>query len=105
LSSTHYLIGDKHLGCYIPKEEKEIEPSPESKDKESIARQEKEVLIAKSQSLQSQDLAIVPKPSIPQNPPREEEIPPLESSDLSDTDGLDFQFHKRSLSKYNSDPL
>jgi hypothetical protein len=45
-------------------------------------RQEKEVLIAKSQPLQSQDLAIDPKPSIPQNPPREEEIPPLESSDL-----------------------
>ena len=68
---------------------KEIEPSPKPKDKESIPRQEKEVLIAKSQPLQSQDLAINSKPS-PQNPPREEEIPPLESFDLSDTDGLDF---------------
>jgi hypothetical protein len=46
-------------------------------------------LIAKSQPLQSQDLAINSKPS-PQNPLREEEIPPLESSDLSDIDGLDF---------------
>jgi hypothetical protein len=68
-------------------------------------RQEKEVLIAKSQPLQSQDLAIDPKPSIPQNPPREEEIPPLESYDLSNTDGLDFQFHKRPSSEYNSNPL
>jgi hypothetical protein len=62
-------------------------------------------LIAKSQPLQSQDLAIDPKPSIPQNPPKEEEIPPLESSYLSDTDGLDFQFHKRPSSEYNSNPL
>jgi hypothetical protein len=31
----------------FPKEEKEIKPSPEPKDKESIPRQEKEVLIAK----------------------------------------------------------
>jgi hypothetical protein len=46
-------------------------------------------LIAKSQSLQSQDLAINSKPSL-QNLPREEEIPPLESSDLFDTDGLEF---------------
>jgi hypothetical protein len=35
----------------FPKEEKEIEPNPEPKDKESIPRQEKEVFIAKSQSL------------------------------------------------------
>ena len=34
--------------------------------------------IAKSQPLQSQDLAINPKPSKPQNPPREEEIQPFE---------------------------
>jgi hypothetical protein len=47
-------------------------------------------LIAKSPPLQSQDLAIDSKPSIPQNPPREEKIPPLESSDLSNTDGLYF---------------
>jgi hypothetical protein len=31
----------------FPQEEKEIEPSPEPKDKESIPGQEKEVLIAK----------------------------------------------------------
>jgi hypothetical protein len=32
----------------FPKEEKEIEPSPKPKDKESIPGQEKEVLIVKS---------------------------------------------------------
>ena len=47
-------------------------------EKESSPDQEEEVLIAKSQPLQSQDLAINPEPSIPQNPPREEEILPLE---------------------------
>ena len=47
-------------------------------EKESSPDQEEEVLIAKLQPLQSQDLAINPEPSIPQNPPREEEIPPLE---------------------------
>jgi hypothetical protein len=88
----------------FPKEEKENESSPEPKEEEytteskissnpsnhlvATPRQEKEVLIVKSQSLQSQDLAINTKPSIPQNPLREEEIPPLESSDLRD--GLDF---------------
>ena len=52
----------------LPKDEKE---SPE---------QIEEVLIAKSQPLQSQDLAINPKPPIPQqpNPPKKEEIRPLE---------------------------
>ena len=50
-------------------------------EKESSPDQEEEVLIAKSQPLQSQDLAINPEPSIPQNPPREEEILPLESPD------------------------
>jgi hypothetical protein len=41
----------------------------------SSPEQEEEVLIAKLQPLQSQDLSINPKPSIPQNlnPPREEE--------------------------------
>ena len=45
-------------------------------EKESSPEQEEEVLIAKSQPLQSQGLAINPKPSIPQNPnpPKEEEI-------------------------------
>ena len=47
-------------------------------EKESSPEQEDEVLIAKSQSLQSQGLAINPELSIPQNPPREEGIPPLE---------------------------
>ena len=34
-------------------------------EKESSLKQEEEVLIAKSQSLQSQDVAINPEPSIP----------------------------------------
>ena len=46
-------------------------------EKESSPDQQEEVLIAKPQPLQSQDLAINLEPSIPQNPPREEEIPPL----------------------------
>ena len=37
-------------------------------EKESSPEQEEEVLIAKSQPLQSQGLAINPEPSIPQNP-------------------------------------
>ena len=50
----------------LPEEEKESSPDQE------------EVLIVESQPLQSQDLVVNPEPSIPQNPPREEEIPPLE---------------------------
>jgi len=42
------------------------------KEKEPIPRQEEEVSISRSQPLQSQTLAIDPKPSIPQNFPREE---------------------------------
>ena len=53
-------------------------------EKESSPDQEEEVLIAESEPLQSQDSAINPKPSIPQNPPREEEIPPLESPKIKD---------------------
>ena len=70
-------------------------------------------MIAKSQPLQSQDLAINPKLSIPQNPPREEGIPlleiPIEIKD--DLFGADFgrtlnsHLHKRPLSEYNSNPL
>jgi hypothetical protein len=89
------------------KKKKEIKPSPEPKDKESIPGQENEVLIVKSQPLQSQDLAISSKPLIPQNPPREEEIPPLESPDLfsaNSRDSLDFQIHKRPSREYNSNP-
>ena len=48
------------------------------KEKKSSIDQEEEVLIAKSQPLQSQDLAINPEPPIPENLPREEGIPPLE---------------------------
>ena len=57
----------------LPKEEKKSSPD-----------QEEEVLIAKSEPLQSQDLAINPEPSIPQNCPKEEEIPPLESPKIKD---------------------
>jgi len=71
------------------------------KEKEPVPRQEKEVLIARSQPLQSQTLAIDPKPSIPQNSPREEGIPTL---NLLDTDGLDFWLHKRLSSIDNSNP-
>ena len=46
------------------------------KEKKLFSDQE-EVLIAKSQPLQSQDFAINHKPPIPQNPPKEEGIPPL----------------------------
>ena len=48
-------------------------------EKESSPKQEEEVLIAKSQPLQSQGLAINLEPSIPQNsnPPKEEEIQPF----------------------------
>ena len=82
-------------------------------EKESSPEQEEKVLIAKSQPLQSQDLAINPKPSIPQNHPREEEIQHLEISfeiknDLFDVDfgkSLNFQPHKRPSSEYNSNSL
>jgi hypothetical protein len=52
------------------------------KEKKSSPDQEEKVLIAKSQSLRSQDLAINPEPSTPQNlnPPKKEEIQPLEIS-------------------------
>ena len=61
-------------------------------EKESSPEQEDEVLIAKSQPLQSQDFAINPKPSIPYNlnPPKEEEIPPVEISCEDDLFCADF---------------
>ena len=71
------------------------------KEKEPVPRQEEEVSTARSQPLQFQTLAIDPKPSIPQNSPREQGIPTL---NLSDTDGLDFWFHKRPSSIDNSNP-
>ena len=39
-------------------------------EKESSPKQEEEVLIAKSQPLRSQDVAINPEPPISQNPPK-----------------------------------
>ena len=85
---------------------------PEEKNKSPL-NQEEEVLIAESEPLQSQDLAINPEPSLPQNPPREEEILPLEipietEDDLFDADfgkSLNFLLHKRRSSEYNSNPL
>ena len=66
-------------------------------EKESSSKQEEEVLIAKSQPLRSQDLAINPEPSIPQNPNplKEEEIQPFEIScedDLFDDFGKSLNF-------------
>ena len=78
-------------------------------EKESSSKQEEEVLIAKSQPLQSQDLAINPEPPISQNLPREEGIPPLEipikiKDDLFDAD-FGRTLNKRPSSEYNSNPL
>jgi hypothetical protein len=85
------------------------------KEKKSSPEHEEEVLIVKSQPLQTQDLAINPELSIPQNlnPPRKEEIPLLEipveiKDDLFYANfgkSLNFQFDKRPSSKYNSNPL
>ena len=47
------------------------------KEKESSPKQEEELLIAKSQPLQSQNLTVNLEPSIPQNPLRKEEIQPF----------------------------
>ena len=88
-------------------------PYTSKEEKESSPEQEEKVLIAKSQPLQSQDLAINPKPSIPQNlnPPKEEEIQPFEIScedDLFYADfgkSLNFLLHKRPSSEYNSNSL
>ena len=70
-------------------------------------------MIAKSQPLQSQDLAINPEPSIPQNHPREEEIPPLEipfeiKDDLFNADfgkSLNSHLQKRHSREHTSNPL
>ena len=69
----------------LPKEEKKSSPN-----------QEEEVLIAKSQPFQSQDLAINPEPSISQNlnPPRKEEIQPLEIPFGTKDDLFDVDFGK-----------
>ena len=60
------------------------------KEKKSSPDQEWKVLIAKSQPLQFQDLAINPKPSTPQNPPKEEEIQSLEFPFKDDLFYADF---------------
>ena len=82
------LMSGKSPSIYIPE-----------KEKESVPRQEEEVLIAKLQPLRSQTLAIDPNPSILQNSLREEGIPTL---NLSHPDGLDFWFHNRPSSIDNS---
>ena len=73
-ASKARTILNKIIGC-IPYTSIHDELSEE--EKKSSPEQEEEVLIAKSQPLQSQDLAVNPEPSIPQNPPREEEIQPF----------------------------
>jgi len=83
-------LSGKFPSIYIPE-----------KEKEPVPRQLEEVSIARSQPLQSQTLALDPKPSIPQNSPREEGILTI---NLSDADGLDFWFHKRPSSRDNSNP-
>ena len=81
------------------------------KEKKSSPDKEVEVLIAKSQPLQSQDLAINSEPPIPQNPPREEGIPPIKipveiKDDLFGADfGRTLNSHKKPLSEYNSTPF
>ena len=68
-------------------------------------------MIVKSQPLQSQDVAINLEPPIPQNPSKEEGIPPLEipveiKDDLFSVDfGRALNSHKRPSSEYNSNPL
>ena len=80
-------------------------------EKESSPEQEEEVLIAKSQPLRSQDVAINLEPPIPKNPPKEEGIPPLEipveiKDDLFGVDfGRALNSHKRPSSEYNSNPF
>ena len=83
------------------------------KEKKSSPNQVEEVLIAKLQPLQSKDLAINPESSIPQNPPRKEEISSLKipveiKDDLFYADfgkRLNFLLHKRPSSEYNSNPF
>ena len=76
-------------------------------EKESSLKQEEKVLIVKSQPLQSQDVAINPKPPIPQNPSKEEGIPPLEipveiKDDLFGADfGRALNSRMRPSSEYN----
>ena len=79
--------------------------------KKSSPNQEEEVMIVKSQPLQSQDLAINSKSSIPKNPQKGEEILPLEilveiKDDLFGADfGRALNSHKRPSSEYNSNYL
>jgi hypothetical protein len=83
------------------------------KEKKSSPNQKEKVLIAKSQPLQSQYLAINPVPPIPQNPSREEGIPPSKNPvEIKDElFGADFRrtlnshLHKRPSSEYNLNPL
>ena len=71
-----------------------INNEPLEEEKKSSPNQEEGVLIAKSQPLQSQGLAINPEPSITQNPPREEEIQPSVISFEIKNDLFDVDFGK-----------
>jgi hypothetical protein len=107
-ASKARTILDKIIGCILYTS---IHDKLPEEEKESCPDQEDKVLIAKSQPLQSQDLAINSEQSILQNPPREEKIQPLETpfqskNDLSDADfRKSLLLHKRHSSEYNSNPL
>jgi hypothetical protein len=102
------LVLDKIIGCTTFTN---IHNELSEEEKESSPEQEEEVLIAKSRLFQSQDLAINLKPSIPQNLPREEEIPPLENPFEFKGNLIDFgrtiksHPHKRPPSEHISNPI
>ena len=73
------------------------------KEKESSPEREEEVLMAKSQPLQSQGLAVNLEPSIPQNPPREEEIQHSKISFEIKNDLFDVDFGKSLTSSLTRD--
>jgi hypothetical protein len=62
------------------KEESSSKSSSDDEEDEDSSFDDEEVLIAKLQQFQSQNLAISSEPSVSQNPPKEEEIPPLENT-------------------------
>ena len=70
-ASKSRTILDKIIG-HIPYTS--IHDELPEEEKESSPKQEEEVLIAKSQPLRSQDLAINPEPPIPQNPQKKKEF-------------------------------
>jgi hypothetical protein len=75
------------------------------KEKESSPKQEEEVLIVIVQPFKSHDMATNPKLLVLQNPPREEEILPLEIPSSDDFGrSLNLSLHKRPQRVYTSTP-